>query len=139
MTVAVQLQPKIRRKRTIVSLTPLIDIIFILLLFFMLTTQFNQLQGTTITVGTGTTSSAVTEDENSMYLLLLPEQKISINGQPSLAIENQSVELAIAEALTNEIRMVVDFDDAVTLQQMTELLDRLHRLDVPDESLKINL
>lgn len=139
MIIPVQLHTKIRRKRSMVSLTPLIDIIFILLLFFMLTTQFNRLQGTTIAVEAGLSSTAATEENNTLQLLLFPDGQISINDQPPVAIKTQSFEQTIADALNADTRLVLNIDDAATLQQMTELLDTLHQLDVPEDSLKVNL
>ena len=49
-----------------VSLTPLIDIVFILIMFFMLTTQFERTQVlsvSTSTLGTNSTSEAIENNE----------------------------------------------------------------------------
>ena len=105
----------------------------------MLTTQFNRLQGTTIAVEAGLSSTAATEENNTLQLLLFPDGQISINDQPPVAIKTQSFEQTIADALNADTRLVLNIDDATTLQQMTELLDNLHRLDVPEDRLKVNL
>ena len=61
-----------RRARTI-SLTPLIDVVFILLLFFMLSTQFTEQQAITFKVPAANTAAIVQPDDKQLLIKLMPD------------------------------------------------------------------
>jgi biopolymer transport protein ExbD len=64
-----------RIKKRRISLTALIDVVFILLLFFMLTTSFSQWR----VINISTATSIQTEsDEETMSLLLMPDASVNI-------------------------------------------------------------
>ncbi|MAU59094.1 MAG: biopolymer transporter ExbD, partial [Parvibaculum sp.] len=79
------------RKRGMASLTPLIDVVFLLLIFFMLTTSFLQEQSLSVV------TPAPSADE-------LPKDarvvEIWLNGDGSIAIDGEPVErAALSEGL----------------------------------------
>lgn len=68
------------RRRGIISLTPLIDVVFILLVFFMLSSSF--LEWRTITVATASTSSTGSAETSRESLLLsVSDSTIRLNGE----------------------------------------------------------
>jgi biopolymer transport protein ExbD len=114
-----------RRRRRAIALTPLIDVIFILLLFFLLTstfTRYGELPVTAASAGTG-------EDEAPPVFLGLGVETLALNGTP------QSLE-ALAEALAGlrpdpeaSLPVLVAIEPGVTSQRLIDLLSRLRPLD----------
>jgi len=86
------------QQHKLISLTPLIDVIFILLLFFMLTTQFQRQQATTLQTGSLSADVATPVDET-----------------------------------------IMSFDDAVNVQQMTDVIDTVNRAGIDDSLLRLDL
>ncbi|PKQ03686.1 MAG: hypothetical protein CVT73_15005 [Alphaproteobacteria bacterium HGW-Alphaproteobacteria-12] len=83
------------RKRGMTSLTPLIDVVFLLLIFFMLTTSFLQTQS--LSVVTPAPSAADLPKDARVV-------EIWLNGDGSLAIDGKPVErAALAQGLNEAI------------------------------------
>lgn len=109
------------RKRTLrkrLSMTSLIDVIFLLLLFFMLTSTFTRFAEVELTAaGQGGTSVS----DKPPVFLQLAEDRIGVNGQP--------VELAaLAQVLQQQkgdapkVSVLVSLKPNVTAQRLTDLL-----------------
>ena len=83
------------RKRGMASLTPLIDVVFLLLIFFMLTTSFLQTQS--LSVVTPAPSAADLPKDARVV-------EIWLNGDGSIAIDGKPVErAALAQGLNAAI------------------------------------
>jgi len=83
------------RKRGMASLTPLIDVVFLLLVFFMLTTSFLQTQS--LSVVTPAPSAADLPKDARVV-------EIWLNGDGSLAIDGKPIErAALAQGLNAAI------------------------------------
>lgn len=83
------------RKRGMASLTPLIDVVFLLLIFFMLTTSFLQTQS--LSVVTPAPSAADLPKDARVV-------EIWLNGDGSIAIDGKPVErAALAQGLNEAI------------------------------------
>lgn len=68
------------RRRGIISLTPLIDVVFILLVFFMLSSSFLEWRAITVaTTGSSTTGSG--ERSRESLLLSVSDVTIRLNGE----------------------------------------------------------
>jgi len=61
------------KRKTGISLTPLIDVVFILLLFFMLTSQFIEWRSLDLNIG-GRASSLPVDQERPVRLLILNDE-----------------------------------------------------------------
>ncbi|MES9959105.1 MAG: biopolymer transporter ExbD [Sedimenticola sp.] len=68
-----------RRSSTVLNLTPLIDIVFLLLVFFMLTAHFIQEERIDIDLPTAT-SAAADEDDHYVNVTLLPDGTLLVDG-----------------------------------------------------------
>lgn len=80
MTDAVSFQFYQPRTRSLISLTPLIDVVFILLLFFLLASNFNV--ETSLSVQSGGGQSEVTAStEPPSRLLILNNHNFMLNGE----------------------------------------------------------
>ena len=68
-----------RRSSTVLNLTPLIDIVFLLLVFFMLTAHFIQEERIDIELPPAS-SSATDDDDQFIDVVLLPDGKLIVDG-----------------------------------------------------------
>ena len=70
-----------RRSATVLNLTPLIDIVFLLLIFFMLTSHFIEEQVIPITLPRAETGGDVTR-KDFLEVLITPEGELLVDGEP---------------------------------------------------------
>ncbi|MFP4240307.1 biopolymer transporter ExbD [Rhodosalinus sp.] len=105
----------IRRRRRI-SMTSLVDVIFLLLLFFMLTSTFTRFAEVELTSGGGGTATAETRP---LFLQVAPD-RLSLNGAP-VALEELAEALAADDA-TAPRPLLVALRGEVTAQRLTDLL-----------------
>ena len=111
-------------KKTLINLTPLIDMVFILLIFFMLASNFVEFNYISLDLG---------EAEE----LLMDHDRVSIvqinaNGRHYLNDIEMSLDEIIA-TIRDRVRINVDHPvivqptDTVSLQSMIDVLDRLQK------------
>lgn len=105
------------KRRQIITLTPLIDVVFILIVFFMLTSSF--LEWRSISVDTSSSEQASASDEQPL-VIKVQQQKILLNNAPIELSEltaklqnrqptNQAVNLQpIADTSTQQLVKVLD-------------------------------
>lgn len=106
---------KARRK---LSMTSLIDVIFLLLLFFMLTSTFTRFAEVELTAaGAGGTTTADTPP----LFLKLAQDGVQLNLQP-LAIEALAQELSARKPAEGTQVVLVSLGADVSAQRLTDLL-----------------
>ncbi|MFC4732801.1 biopolymer transporter ExbD [Salipiger abyssi] len=111
---------KMRRRRKL-SMTSLIDVIFLLLLFFMLTSTFTRFAEVELT--SGGTGAAPSASERPLFLQLGPETArlnsadVALEGLAE-ALAEQRGEASASEAR----RLLVALQPGVTAQRLTDLL-----------------
>jgi biopolymer transport protein ExbD len=71
-----------RRSSHLLNLTPLIDIVFLLLVFFMLTAHFIEDQAIDIQLPEAVSSQPSSEDD-AIEVSMLPDGKILVDGHPT--------------------------------------------------------
>jgi biopolymer transport protein ExbD len=120
------------RRRRLVSLTPLIDVVFILLLFFMLASQFHQWRALTVQA-TGTSGDAGAAP--SMLVRVHGDGTLDLNGEPTSA-PDLTKRLRQALAREPELWAQIESDDEVPLQTLVTLLDQLHAAGIKRMSLR---
>lgn len=79
------------KKRNLISLTPLIDVVFILLVFFMLVTDFAKFSIVTLNVAQNETVTAVTQTSSV----------VRISGNGELRFDGQEINFAELVQLAN--------------------------------------
>lgn len=84
-----------RRTGQVPNLTPLIDIVFLLLVFFMLTSHFVQEQALDIDLPVADSGEAVTED-NQLEVVLSPEGHLLIDDH---IVETDNLEAVLRQHL----------------------------------------
>ncbi len=110
------------RRRKLISLTPLIDVVFILLLFFMLTSTFLQWRSVDITNSSGETASASTD--RAILLRILDATEVDISGA-RIPLALLPSRLAEIHARRPDIAVTVEARDEVPLQVLIDVLDTL--------------
>ena len=128
---------EIPRRKNIISLTPLIDIVFILLVFFMLTSSFNRQTSLDLQQAE---SSQATSDVQNYRVLTVTGEGLLLEDKTLITPENLDVWVNSAIKDGDDI-MVLTADDSAVVQQLMVVLetlkpvlgDRLSLASVSDE------
>ena len=106
------------RRRRQLSMTSLIDVIFLLLLFFMLTSTFSRFAD--VELGAGGGAGPVATDVSPAFVKL-SDARISLNGKTVLA-EDLAAELSRRQAENGLNALILSVDDTASSQQLVDLL-----------------
>jgi biopolymer transport protein ExbD len=109
------------RSNTVLNLTPLIDIVFLLLVFFMLTAHFIEDQALDITLPKASSSKPIEKDEY-VEVVLTPEGELHIGGNH---VAKESLEEAIRDALSGPDKRFVRLrgDQESNLGMVVHIMD----------------
>lgn len=117
------LASRTKPKRVLIGLTPLIDVVFILLVFFMLVSSFTQWR--TITLSPQQTTSGWSEGFVGVVL-------IEIQGGGDVRLSGETMRLDGIEDRVRALldvapdrRFIIEAGEGVALQDLVDLLDRL--------------
>lgn len=110
------------RTRNAMSITPLVDVVFLLLLFFALTLHFSPEEA--ITVELPTSSSAEKQSETTIILTMTPEGRIHLNGM-EIPIESLEIELGELRMLNDERSVQVRTDQQVAIGKVVAIVDAI--------------
>lgn len=109
----------VRSKDTGLNLTPLIDIVFLLLVFFLLTTQFIEEDG--IGVKLPSSNSVNTRDRDEVAIVITQKGDLFVQGQ-RLPLANLTAKLE--EVLGADTTVVVRGDRDVALQTLVSVMEK---------------
>lgn len=110
-----------RRRRALISLTPLVDVVFVLLVFFMLSLSF--LDWRAIDPSASGRADADTSMEGAL-LIEVRREGLFLSGEiVSLEVLGARVSDRVSER--SDQRVVVQPEPGVSLQQAVQVLDRL--------------
>ena len=119
--------PLYQPRRRSISLTPLIDVVFILLMFFMLTSTFTRWKAVDLRLPT---ASADPSPKKPQVLLLHTDGSLSLRGR-LFQLPDPNAEAALCAAL-DPARPVVVFPEADTrVQTIISTFERLTAVGVP--------
>ena len=109
-----------------VDLTPLIDVVFQLVIFFMISSVFNTAPGITLDLPDSRTAESVEITE--LRLTVLSEEEIYVNKDNCtlLTLEDTLISVMEREVLDDAV-VVLDGDRNIPYQMMIEVLDILRR------------
>ena len=113
-------------KQRVISLTPLIDVVFILLLFFMLSTQFTRQKAMALNIPAGNVPAA-SDADSSLTLHLSANGNIKFAGGDVVSLDSLATHADLLRAIDQETHIRLDADDAVPLQLLVSVTDRLER------------
>ncbi|MBR7888854.1 biopolymer transporter ExbD [Marinomonas sp. A79] len=114
-------QPK---RKNAISLTPLIDVVFILLLFFMLTSSFVPWRIVDTPLSVATDAPAAPEERVNVILTLKQNNgQVWVNDEV-LSLSDSSVFQTLVSDNGDAV-FIIQAEDGVTLQSLMSLADRL--------------
>lgn len=119
-----------KRRRSVVGLTSLIDVIFLLLLFFMLSSTFSRYSQLDLGVS-GVGSTGVTRPQ--LLVSVPPFGPLRLNGKETLLDDlDEAIELYVEKGVT---RAVVKPKGDVKLQVLVVILEQLKKSRLKSVSL----
>lgn len=107
------------------NLTPLIDVLFILIVFFMLTTTFMRLES--LELGLPSSGAPMMEKDDRVHLFVYASGDMAL-GQRKLSQEELDASLARLIAKDAGTKIMVLTADGVTMQQLVGVMDRVYML-----------
>ena len=115
------------------SLTPLIDVVFLLLIFFLVTSKFDeQERQLPIELPVATSATPMTERPREISVDIDREGNLFVNGQPVTGEELERVlRRAVANNPTHQL-VVIRADAAVPFQPVVFVMDLCNRSGVAD-------
>lgn len=128
-----QLNLQTGKRRKPLSLTPLIDVVFILLLFFMLTSSFIKWHNMELAVSAPSQSTSRSNDTPPILFRLNAEGGLSVSGQTFAMDEDALLKQLLAD--NADAPAILFTEDEVDVQQIVSTLDRLKRLGADGVSL----
>lgn len=112
---------KRRNKKLSINIIPLVDVLTVLLFFFLVTMQFKPFKVLNLTLPEIKTAGQNQIDE-SVLIALDAEGKIYFNGA-LLSIEQLSDALDQASDLSDETSVLIMADETIELKQIIEVMD----------------
>lgn len=110
-----------RRRQPTINIVPLVDVLTVLLFFFLVTMQFKQVSSLNITVPKIETAGK-NEIKEQLVVALSPEGQVYLNDRP-LELEPFKAAIALAGELTPDIPVLLIADEEVPLKHVTEVMD----------------
>ena len=114
---------KLQRKHSLISLTPLIDVVFILLIFFMLASSFAEWQFIELSVGEAEEMRA--DSRRTSTIKLVSDDTFTLNDKEMGIVEIVSI---VRERCRININhpIIIQPHDGVSLQSLVTILDQIN-------------
>ncbi|MBZ5486739.1 biopolymer transporter ExbD [Halomonas aquamarina] len=116
-----------------VNLTPMLDVVFIMLIFFIVTTSFIKESG--IEIERPESSAASPRPEAQVLVAITPEGAIWVDGKP---VDVHQVGQEVAGMLTEQGSAVIQADRDSTTGLLIEVMDRLKQAGVEQVAVAAN-
>jgi len=122
---------KLARRRPLISLTPLIDVVFILLVFFMLASSLQQYRSITLAAPADTAGQPTADD---LIVVTVLASAVRIDAE-EMTIDRALARLKPAQSGPNAPHLLLQPAPGVTLQRTVTVLDALNGVARRDVSL----
>jgi len=130
----VDFTPQRKRRPLILELTPLIDVVFLLLIFFMVSTTFvNEPSALELDLPTSSSAEVIPEGED-VSISLTADGKVYVDGE-GVTIEQLSARLRQIARDAPSTNVVVRGDAGVDVQRLVDVLSVAHDLGLTHFSL----
>ncbi|HPY40525.1 MAG TPA: biopolymer transporter ExbD [Thiolinea sp.] len=122
-----------------VDLTSMIDVVFLLLIFFMVTTTFNHNSALKVALPTASKNAAAQTAKNKIELLIDSQGRYYVNGREVLNTQPETLFQAMTEVL-NEMQgatpsLIISADANVNYQAVVTAMDIAGRLGLTNFSM----
>ncbi|MDR5860307.1 biopolymer transporter ExbD [Halomonas eurihalina] len=108
-----------------VNLTPMLDVVFIMLIFFIVTTSFIKESG--VEIERPESSAATPRPDVQVLVAITPEGAVWVDGEP---VDIHRVGPKVAGMVSDEGSVVIQADREATTGVLIEVMDRLREADV---------
>jgi len=124
------------KEEVAVNLTPLIDIVFLLLIFFMVSTTFTKENHLNISLPEAT-AEASEQPPLAIEILITAEGDYSINGQPLVNTQSETLMRAITKTLDGRetAPVVISADARTTHESVVRAMDAAGQLGLVNLSI----
>ena len=121
-----------RPTRRLITLTPLIDVVFILLVFFMLASSYLDWRSVNLTVSSGV--GAATSAQRAILISLRSDGSVAVGSR---LVSKQALQSVLTSRLAGnrEQRVVIRSDPGVPLQRAVNTLDLVRSIGATNVSL----
>ncbi|WOF74863.1 biopolymer transporter ExbD [Parvibaculaceae bacterium PLY_AMNH_Bact1] len=109
------------RQKIVLSLTPLIDVVFILLIFFMLASQFVDWRQIELTPQAQFSGAA--SDEQTSSLHLLSDGSFLVNGE---TVDGLPAVIVALKSLGSDRSIFLAPEDAIEIQSVIDVIEALN-------------
>ncbi|MGJ8649716.1 MAG: ExbD/TolR family protein [Opitutaceae bacterium] len=110
-----------RRRQPTINIVPLVDVLTVLLFFFLVTMQFKQVSTLNITVPKIETAGK-NDIKEQIVIAISPEGEVFLNDR-SVAINELKAAMQIAGRTTPDMPVLLIADEDVPLKHVTEVMD----------------
>jgi len=112
-----------------INLTPLIDVVFLLLIFFMVTTTFNRQAALKVDLPEAT-AAALEQPDDRLELVIDREGRYYLNGSPLVNTQAKTLVAALRQAAQGrtELPMVIRADARTPHQAVVTAMDSAARI-----------
>ena len=116
--------PRQKREEVNVNLTPLIDVVFLLLIFFMVSTTFTKETHLDVDLPQASGDHSVSE-EQILEILITGEGNYSVNGKPLVNTQAETLRRALKELSGDkrDMPLVITADAKTTHQAVVTAMD----------------
>ena len=112
------------------NLTPMIDIVFLLIIFFMVGTRFSEIeQQYDIELPTATTVEPMTSRPDSIVLNVARSGDVMISGE-TVSLEELSTRLTAARKAYTEQAVLIRGDGEGVYQSIIDVMDLCHKAEI---------
>jgi len=120
---------------TKISLTPIIDVVFILLIFFMLATNFQQFDK--IDMNISSESASVSQSDKKIYMIEFDVQNTFLLNKKNMTLEKIKKIILNNNLKEDEYLVVVNPSDKTELQNTLDVISELKSNKIKNISLGI--
>ncbi|MDR5868233.1 ExbD/TolR family protein [Halomonas koreensis] len=108
-----------------VNLTPMLDVVFIMLIFFIVTTSFIKESG--VEIERPESSAATPRPDVQVLVAITPEGAVWVDGEP---VDLHRVGPRVASLVSDDGSVVIQADREAATGVLIEVMDRLREADV---------
>lgn len=123
------------KDENIVLITPLIDIMFLILIFFVLNTSFSR--NTSVDVEVPQASSGAVSEESEFYITISNDHRVYINEE-EVELNKFSSKLLSYIGDFSEPNIVIEGDKSISYDFLMEVMDRVRILGFENISLVVS-
>jgi len=112
-----------------INVTPLLDIVFLLIIFLVVTTTFRIYPGISVNLPRAR-AQGVQQEEHTVVAVLTREGEIFLNGKP-VRRQDLTRTLRLHQAVSQASLFVVEADEMARHGQVVELMDAARQVGIP--------